>query len=80
LTRSGRIGTCQHARNQVFGTYWHLPDKKWSGGRRGYFEFYTDPPLFVEMPNTGPEDYQHSYYRQVQDLIMAGGFNLFDLG
>jgi hypothetical protein len=48
---------------------------------RRFFQFYSDPPVTVYMPDEPPEtDYAKTLFRRVQDVIAMGGFSTFDLG
>jgi len=45
------------------------------------FTFYTDPPITVFLPDESREiGYGETLFRQVQDVIEAGGFHTCDLG
>jgi hypothetical protein len=46
-----------------------------------FFRFYTKPRLVVYMPDEPAEtDYGSTLFRRVQDVLLEGGFNTWDLG
>ncbi|MGL4464307.1 MAG: hypothetical protein ACRC1K_19320 [Planctomycetia bacterium] len=59
-----------------------VADRDWFHPPAGRFlRFFTAPPVTVYMPDEPPETgYGQTMFRQVQDVLAAGGFSTFDLG
>lgn len=45
-----------------------------------FFKFFTRPRVVVYMPADEPAEHRLSNFWRVQQVIMAGGFNSYDLG
>jgi hypothetical protein len=46
-----------------------------------FFRFYTQPPIVVYMADEPWDtDYGSTLFRRVQDVMLEGGFNTWDLG
>jgi len=45
-----------------------------------YFRFYTDPPMTVYMPEDDTLNYEESVFFRVQAVILAGGYESYDVG
>jgi hypothetical protein len=46
-----------------------------------FFRFYTQPRIVVYMPDEPAETgYSGTLFRRVQDVLLEGGFNTWDLG
>ena len=57
-------------------------DRDWFHPPRDrFFQSYTDPPLKVYLTDEDRKiGYGETLFRRVQDVIMAGGYNTYDLG
>lgn len=54
--------------------WFHPPSKR-------FFCFYTQPNITIYMPDEPTEmEYEQTLFRKVQDTMLAGGFNTWDLG
>jgi hypothetical protein len=46
-----------------------------------FFRFYTQPRIVIYMPDESREmSYGSTLFRRVQDVMLEGGFNTWDLG
>jgi hypothetical protein len=46
-----------------------------------FFRFFTSPPVVVYMPDEpAATSYRDTWFRRVQDVMLRGGFNTWDLG